>query len=249
MKAGEESAAKKNPTQPSAKSTQREREQAVYMEPMRREVDKNKKKMIPKAKKQKKKREKENCRFLTKKIVRICRRGTKKAAKRLDDFKTMVLIHFGPNDGVLHEKIILHHFLNDLKSVTDLLLADRFWYGRFTGKELPFNGLDQELEGDRKKLKILMLESAKRWAEYVSEADTELLHPFTGFTYTDTSGVTVTGQRGPLLDHMFNHATAHRAQIAVALTSQGYRPPILDLLYYLRPDVDPMITPSQLYSG
>ncbi|HEX9485216.1 MAG TPA: DinB family protein, partial [Gemmatimonadaceae bacterium] len=58
----------------------------------------------------------------------------------------------------------------------------------------------------------------------------ELTRPF---TYTSLRGGTYTYPLGDVLQHVVNHGTYHRGQIAHFLRQQGETPPSTDYLLYL----------------
>jgi uncharacterized damage-inducible protein DinB len=58
---------------------------------------------------------------------------------------------------------------------------------------------------------------------------------FARFEYATTKGKPQNKVLGPVLMHVFNHATHHRGQVSAALTRLGRPAPALDLLYFLEP--------------
>jgi len=59
-----------------------------------------------------------------------------------------------------------------------------------------------------------------------------------GFTYnvhyTNTQGVNYQNNLQDILLHTFNHATYHRAQIALELRRHGFAPPVTDYIQFMR---------------
>lgn len=59
-----------------------------------------------------------------------------------------------------------------------------------------------------------------------------------GFTYhvayTNSTGVSYQNDLQDILLHTFNHATYHRAQIALELRRNGFNPPVTDYIHFLR---------------
>ncbi|WP_407428141.1 DinB family protein [Arcticibacter sp.] len=53
-------------------------------------------------------------------------------------------------------------------------------------------------------------------------------------TYTNTSGVSYQNNLQDILLHTFNHATYHRAQIAMELRRNGFEPPVTDYIHFMR---------------
>lgn len=68
------------------------------------------------------------------------------------------------------------------------------------------------------------------------------------FVYRDTKGSELQRERGPILAHVFNHATHHRGQVTTALRQLGHATPELDLLYFL-PEYSRSTTPRQGEEG
>ena len=54
----------------------------------------------------------------------------------------------------------------------------------------------------------------------------------TPFSYSNTRGDALHHVPGPVLSHVFNHATHHRGQASAAVTMAGEEAPVMDLLYY-----------------
>lgn len=59
-----------------------------------------------------------------------------------------------------------------------------------------------------------------------------------GFThnvnYKNTIGVSYQNNLQDILLHTFNHATYHRAQIAMELRRNGFEPPVTDYIHFIR---------------
>ena len=119
-------------------------------------------------------------------------------------------------------------------AAADLLVAERIWYDRFHSRPIwdGFSGLDQELVTGRAELEAALTAQADKWIAYTDSVDVD-----GEFSYTNTRGDPMTGPRGPLLAHVFNHGTHHRGQISAGLGVLGFKEyPAMDLLYFLRPD-------------
>jgi len=116
-------------------------------------------------------------------------------------------------------------------TLNHLLLVDRLWYGRFVGSPIQISGLDQELVQDRAELYDKLLEQAALWCNCIAALEPKKL--LEDFAYTDTKGLPYTRERGPILDHVFNHGTHHRGQVSAAITQLGCTFQQLDLLYFI----------------
>ena len=127
-------------------------------------------------------------------------------------------------------------------TLNHLLLAERVWYGRIQGWDRGEYGHYWEKDAsewekfitDRDELKKALHIQIRDWIDFTDNLDDNDFGR--KFRYKNSRGEELTGVLGPILAHVFNHGTHHRAQITAALTSQGRDCPELDLLYYLRPD-------------
>lgn len=120
------------------------------------------------------------------------------------------------------------------KTLNHLLVADRIWLGRFTGKPADITALDQILFDDFDDLR-----SAR------TEEDARILALMTGYTdaalqsmlaYRNVAGEAKTTPLVWALAHMFNHQAHHRGQVHAMLSGTPVPPPPLDLLYFLPED-------------
>ena len=118
-------------------------------------------------------------------------------------------------------------------TLNHILVADRIWLGRFTGKPSPHRRLDETITADRSGLRALREAEDGRIAAFVDALDDAALSD--SFTYTTvTDGKTVTQRLAPALSHLFNHQTHHRGQAHGILSQLGREPPALDLIYFQR---------------
>ena len=113
--------------------------------------------------------------------------------------------------------------------LSHLLRAERVWLGRIRGLD------DVGLE--LWKTDSLMVcrdrtEANTELFEKVLEAlGPDLLQPV---HYTNTKGTPYNTPLADVLDHVFNHSTHHRGQVALLIRDAGQVPEPLDLIAYLR---------------
>lgn len=115
-------------------------------------------------------------------------------------------------------------------TLNHLLLGDRIWLGRFTGKPFAANSLDQELYSDFARLRSERNATdvaISDWIASLAEGDLagELAY---------TSLVNPAPRRLPLwlaVTHFFNHQTHHRGQLTTLLAQRGIDPGVTDLIW------------------
>lgn len=114
-------------------------------------------------------------------------------------------------------------------TLNHLLLGDRIWLGRFTGKPCVVKSLDQELYSDfaqlRSERKTTDVAIAD-WSSTLSEADLAGDLIYLGV-------VNPKPRRSPLwvaVTHFFNHQTHHRGQLTTLLVQRGIDPGVTDLI-------------------
>lgn len=115
-------------------------------------------------------------------------------------------------------------------TLNHILLADRIWMGRFSGKAFQFKSLDQELYSDFSQLRTERRNEDDRiiaWVESLTAEDSarELSY---------TSAVAPQPRRYPLwfaVTHFFNHQTHHRGQVTNLISQRGLDPGVTDLIW------------------
>jgi uncharacterized damage-inducible protein DinB len=118
-------------------------------------------------------------------------------------------------------------------TLNHLLLGDRIWMGRFTGRAFAVKSLDQELYADFGELRAERRKTdadISQWAAGLTEAAfaSELSY---------TSVVNPQPRRYPLwfaVTHFFNHQTHHRGQLTTLLFQRGTDPGVTDLIWLPR---------------
>ncbi|WP_085317071.1 DinB family protein [Derxia lacustris] len=117
-------------------------------------------------------------------------------------------------------------------TLNHLLVAERLWFARFAGAELPVLALDAEVEPDREALARALLTSSAGWSGWLADLDPARLDAV--LVYTRVNGEAMRTPFGATLAHVFNHGTHHRGQISAALTGFGRPAPELDLIRMLQ---------------
>ncbi|MGB3406935.1 MAG: DinB family protein [Jannaschia sp.] len=111
-----------------------------------------------------------------------------------------------------------------------ILWADLTWLSRLADRPTPpgsSGGLD-------------IAPTRAVWVEMRAEADAEVMSWASGLSETDLTGNldwvsglfgAMSGPRGFVITHVFNHATHHRGQIHAMLTAMGRDTPTTDLIF------------------
>ena len=115
-------------------------------------------------------------------------------------------------------------------TLNHLLVGDRIWMGRFTGKPYAVASLAQELYADFAQLRAergRMDAAIEAWAQGLTA---EALAGELSYT----SIVKPEPRRYPLwltVTHFFNHQTHHRGQLTTLLAQRGVDPGVTDLIW------------------
>ncbi len=120
-------------------------------------------------------------------------------------------------------------------TLNHILVADRIWMKRFTGKGEAPARLDAVLHEELSDLRAARDREDARIEAYIGQlTEAELAATFSYLTITNPK--TVTQPLAPALDHFFNHQTHHRGQAHTILTGLKGRDfaPSLDLILYQR---------------
>lgn len=132
-------------------------------------------------------------------------------------------------------------FFNSLNgTLNHLLLADRLWLRRLTGKGEHPDRLDAIIHDDLHELACARSKEDERIVALVTsynDADLDRVHG-----YRTTSGQPQEQRIADILQHLFNHQTHHRGQAhACCSILTGKEPPYLDLLAFQRGAAAPSI--------
>lgn len=117
-------------------------------------------------------------------------------------------------------------------TLNHLLLADRAWLGRFTGKPVHFERLDLELHANFDELRGArgaLDREIESWVETLTE---ERL--WEDVVYRNFKGTEFRHPLGPAVAHLFNHQTHHRGQLTTLLMQLGHDPGVTDVIAYYR---------------
>lgn len=117
-------------------------------------------------------------------------------------------------------------------TLNHLLLTDRAWLGRFTGRPLSFRSLDQELYADFDELERGRASTDAAIEEFCRDLTDEPLNA--DIVYATTAGKGYRHPLAPALVHLFNHEAHHRGQITTLLSQLGIDPGVTDVIDYYR---------------
>ncbi|MGH8650939.1 MAG: DinB family protein [Gammaproteobacteria bacterium] len=115
-------------------------------------------------------------------------------------------------------------------TLNHLLLADRIWIGRFTGRPFGFKSLDQELYSEFSQLRAQRKKddnSIIAWAGSLTGKDLSRELSY-------TSVVNPQPRKYPFwfaITNFFNHQTHHVGQVTTLLRQRGIDPGVTDLIW------------------
>jgi uncharacterized damage-inducible protein DinB len=115
------------------------------------------------------------------------------------------------------------------RTLNHILVGDRIWLGRLTGRDSGIARLDQELYGDFEALRAARITEDERLVAVIGGYEEAALAGH--LSYRNMAGE---DKRAPLiqvLGHVFNHQTHHRGQVHALLSGTPVPPPSLDLIY------------------
>lgn len=115
-------------------------------------------------------------------------------------------------------------------TLNHLLLADRIWMGRFTGRPFRFKSLDQELYSDFAQLRA---EREKDDNGIIDRAESLTEDDFSR-KLSYTSAVNPQPRKYPFwfaVTHFFNHQTHHRGQVTTLLSQRSIDAGVTDLIW------------------
>jgi len=114
-------------------------------------------------------------------------------------------------------------------TLNHILVADRIWLSRITGRgEVP-EALDTILYDRLADLTVAREAEDERITTLVGRLDTAALAQ--PLAYRTLKGVEFTNPVGALLAHLFNHQTHHRGQVTTLLKQAGIDPGVTDIAW------------------
>ena len=118
-------------------------------------------------------------------------------------------------------------------TLNHILIGDRIWLTRFSGRETPSTNLDAILYDEFDALRAAREQEDTR-IEVFAAGLTDLFLECT-VRYVNNEGKLFEDSMPMLVAHFFNHQTHHRGQVHDLLTQTGVAPPSLDLHRVLKP--------------
>ena len=115
-------------------------------------------------------------------------------------------------------------------TLNHLLLGDRVWMGRFTGRPFAVKTLADELYGDFDELRRERARTDEAIEAFAAELTAERLEGDLAYT----SIVNPRPRTIPMalaVAHFFNHQTHHRGQLTTLLMQRGVDPGVTDLMW------------------
>jgi uncharacterized damage-inducible protein DinB len=118
-------------------------------------------------------------------------------------------------------------------TLNHILIGDRIWLTRFSGREVPSTALDAILYEDFAELRTVR-EAEDARIETFAASLTDLFLQCT-VRYVNHQGKLFEDPMPMLVAHFFNHQTHHRGQVHDLLSQTAVPPPSLDLHRVLKP--------------
>ncbi|HAL57821.1 MAG TPA: damage-inducible protein DinB [Bacteroidetes bacterium] len=116
-------------------------------------------------------------------------------------------------------------------TLVHIYAGGRIWLDRWKGEPRP-QLVKVEDVPTFQRLKDERARWSKDMAEFLSALTEEQLQ--TPLSYTDTKGATHSQILWKQMQHLVNHSTFHRGQVATLLRQLGIKPPPTDLIVYYR---------------
>jgi uncharacterized damage-inducible protein DinB len=117
--------------------------------------------------------------------------------------------------------------------MSHVLVAQKLWLTRIQGQ--PDLSLHIWQAEPVAKLEALATENTQNWLQYLHSTDQAELDR--SMTYENFQKITYTNRVSDIIVHTANHATYHRAQMAVLFRQAGTAPPNTDFITYAREEV------------
>jgi uncharacterized damage-inducible protein DinB len=120
------------------------------------------------------------------------------------------------------------------RTLNHIIVADRVWMGRFTGKASPHQRLDETPYEDFTALTAAREAEDQGIIAFFKELPQARLEGV--FDYRNMAGEPKSSEMLPVVAHFFNHQTHHRGQVHAMLSSTRVAPPAMDLGYFIYED-------------
>lgn len=146
-------------------------------------------------------------------------------------FTTRLDYNYQMNHRIMH-KIVDNNGVNEqvIKLFSHIIHAQMIWLARFKGendKNIPLWEIIPLEEIDK-----VMTQNHSEWVNFVKGMQEDDFNR--NIFYTNTQGNPFTNTMVDILYHMINHATYHRAQIALIMRQNNIDPPVTDYIAYAR---------------
>jgi uncharacterized damage-inducible protein DinB len=124
--------------------------------------------------------------------------------------------------GVSHESI--------QGTLGHIHFADRVWYKRTVEPELTMPSVDELSSAEAITVDWPALQSKwEAWSDSLADRDLERV-----VIYKMLNGTSAESPASHVVLHLVNHATLHRGQVVGMLRQLSVKPPVTDLIFYLR---------------
>jgi uncharacterized damage-inducible protein DinB len=122
------------------------------------------------------------------------------------------------------------------KTLNHLVVTDRIWMGRFTGRLSDHKSLDEAPYEDLAALTAAREAEDQRIIAFFKQLPQSKIE--SNLDYRNMAGEDKSAEILPLLAHFFNHQTHHRGQAHAMLSSTRVAPPALDMVYFIFEDTE-----------
>jgi uncharacterized damage-inducible protein DinB len=122
------------------------------------------------------------------------------------------------------------------KTLNHIIIADRVWMGRFTGRLSTHKSLDEMPYDDFAALTAAREAEDQGIIAFFRDVPQARLEAV--FDYKNMAGEPKSSEMLPVVAHFFNHQTHHRGQAHGMLSSTRVAPPALDLALFIYEDKD-----------
>ncbi len=119
--------------------------------------------------------------------------------------------------------------------MSHILTAEEVWYCRLSGLAAPIEKLWKELSIADMQQKLAARNQA--WEAYLASCGSDSLS--VSIHYRNSKGQEFSTEVRDILNHVINHSTYHRAQIASLLRLESVEPPVSDYIFYIRQRQEP----------